>query len=435
MVDLLSSMGPNRIAAASENEDNGPHSNIALGILVIILTSLVQSLGMTIQRKSHIMDDMRPEGLRRHALRRPLWLLGFLAYVGSNFLGSVFGLALLPVIIIGPLSSIGLIFNAIFAKLLLAYNLTPQAIVGTIFIAAGAVLIGIFGATPDHNRDLSDLIELYKRPVFITLYSLEDVFILVVLLVTTFAERSLHKVQRGEGSKRAEALFRKVGIRQARTILGLIFGITSGVISGQSLVFAKSGVTLIWLTLVNGRNQFTHFLTWFIVVALVVTAVMQLYYLNKGLRLCDTVLLVPLSFCAFNVSTLLNGLVYDQWDQLAWYQILLVFVGVAIVLCGVLVISWRPSDQATPEEEALLVGEEEDEGEVDVSAIDLASEEEDGEEWEAGWSGWVGVKIEGKRRAQEGEEQAPDESRGEEQPEEERGEEVLEAGQAEEATR
>lgn len=66
--------------------------------------------------------------------------------------------------------------------------------------------------------------------------------------------------------------------------------------------------------------------------------------MNKGLQFCDTVILIPLSSCTFNVSCLFNGLVYyDQWDRLRWWQLVLVMLGVAITICGVLLISWRSS--------------------------------------------------------------------------------------------
>jgi hypothetical protein len=81
----------------------------------------------------------------------------------------------------------------------------------------------------------------------------------------------------------------------------------------------------------------------------------QLYYLNKGLRLCDTIILIPLSFCTYNVSTIFNGLVYfNQWSRLYWWQLFLVILGIWILLCGVLILSWRRS---TAPEEELFAGE------------------------------------------------------------------------------
>jgi hypothetical protein len=52
--------------------------------------------------------------------------------------------------------------------------------------------------------------------------------------------------------------------------------------------------------------------------------------------------MIPLSSCTFNVSCLFNGLVYyDQWSRIVWWHLLLVMFGVAITICGVLLISWK----------------------------------------------------------------------------------------------
>lgn len=124
----------------------------------------------------------------------------------------------------------------------------------------------------------------------------------------------------------------------------------SGNISSQSLLFAKSGLELVILTLIHGQNQFKYILTWFLVFIMIITAILQLYYLNKGLRLCDTVILIPLSFCSFNVSCLFNGLVYyNQWTRLFWWQILCVMIGIVILVSGVLILSWRTSELEEPE--------------------------------------------------------------------------------------
>lgn len=65
-----------------------------------------------------------------------------------------------------------------------------------------------------------------------------------------------------------------------------------------------------------------------------------MYYLNKGVQLCDTIILVPLNFCSFNVSCLFNGLVYyNQWDRLYWWQVVAVLIGITTLVFGVLLIS------------------------------------------------------------------------------------------------
>lgn len=45
--------------------------SIAAGIIIGLLASCVQSLGLTIQRKSHVLNQALPEDLQRVEHRRP----------------------------------------------------------------------------------------------------------------------------------------------------------------------------------------------------------------------------------------------------------------------------------------------------------------------------------------------------------------------------
>lgn len=50
---------------------DGPKISIAAGIIVGLLASFVQSLGLTIQRKSHIQNQELPEDEQKNEYRRP----------------------------------------------------------------------------------------------------------------------------------------------------------------------------------------------------------------------------------------------------------------------------------------------------------------------------------------------------------------------------
>ncbi|CAG8477828.1 5032_t:CDS:2 [Acaulospora morrowiae] len=328
-----------------------PKLNIVLGITIAVSTSFIQSLGLTIQRKSHVLNEnIYPVELRRSACRRPLWHLGFDTYIVSNIIGSVFSIGYLPIIILAPLGAVTLIFNALFAKLLLGDVFSKRSLIGTIFIIIGAIMIALFGMVDEPKHSLEDLIELYKRPAFIAYFSVIELLVILFLIASKYGEYLLNKMSRNERDPIFGWPWKKL-----QTIVGITYGVIGGMISSQSLLFAKSGIELLILT-IYGNNQFDRPLSWIIVIILVATALLQLYYLNKGLRMCDTVILVPLSFCTYNASTIFNGLVYyNQWDRLKWYQILLVVVGICILLCGVLVLSWRRN---TAPEEGLLEGED-----------------------------------------------------------------------------
>ncbi|KAJ1968073.1 hypothetical protein IWQ62_001471 [Dispira parvispora] len=130
---------------------------------------------------------------------------------------------------------------------------------------------------------------------------------------------------------------------------GLFYGVMSGMLCSQSLLFAKSGIELLLVSFDTGVNQFTNPLAWFILVGLIVTSLSQLAFLNRSLELCSTLLIAPLTFCSYNVVTLPNGIVYyDQLDQMHAYQLALVIVGTIILSVGVFVLSWALSYRAEP---------------------------------------------------------------------------------------
>ncbi len=115
-----------------------------------------------------------------------LWLLGFAVFISSNVVGSLVQIASLPVVILAPLGAVSLLWNAFFAHLILGDVFSPWMILGTLFIAGGAVLIAIFGIVPEPTRSLEDLLGLFRRPAFVAYFSLLGAVVLVSLAIVCF---------------------------------------------------------------------------------------------------------------------------------------------------------------------------------------------------------------------------------------------------------
>ncbi|KAG2223574.1 hypothetical protein INT45_001656 [Circinella minor] len=321
---------------------------------IALLASMTQAFGISLQRRSHLVEQ-RHVGINDNLplYKRPLWLSGFLIYTMSNIVQSTCTIGYLPIVILAPIGAIGLVFNAIFAKIVLGDPFTLKTITGTMLIVIGAMLVAGFGVVPEPNHSLQDLIRLYKRPSFVVYFAIIESFTCLGLITTHFIQYK---------SERSEASGRRLGGIYTRPDLKMWLGISYGVfganISSQAMLFAKSGLELLILSVFHHDNQFIYPLTWVLVLALCFTAILQLYYLNRGIRLCDTIILVPLNFCSFNVSCLFNGLVYyDQWERLFWWQMVAVLLGIAILIGGVLVISWQPGymmPASEPEQESTL---------------------------------------------------------------------------------
>lgn len=139
-----------------------------------------------------------------------------------------------------------------------------------------------------------------------------------------------------------------------RTCLGLsvAYGAASGTLSGACLLLAKSGVELLVLT-IAGHNQFARWQSWALVGIMLIAALLQLWYLNKALRLADPTLVCPLAFCFYNTSSIALGLVYfNQLGALKATSLILVVLGTAILLAGVWIVSMHGEDPTATEDGA-----------------------------------------------------------------------------------
>lgn len=303
-------------------------NTILLGCLVGIVSSATQAVGLTLQRKSHIIEDNRPAGIhRRPAHKRGRWRLGLFLFLLSNILGSSVQISTLPLVILSPLQAVGLVFNSICASIILAEPFTRYSLIGTVLVSFGALLIATFGALPETHHNLTELLQLMKERPFI--YWMVCTFILVGVIF--FAIRCLDQLD-----------LHHYGYNLI-TIKGILYGVASGILSAHSLLMAKSAVELVVRGIRDHNlNDYLQWQAWIIVGAFLFFALSQLYILNSGLRLCSTSILYPLVFCIYNITAILNGLIYfKQTSKLSGTQISLVAVGTVLVLLGVLSLSWR----------------------------------------------------------------------------------------------
>ncbi|KAJ1311514.1 hypothetical protein OPQ81_010000 [Rhizoctonia solani] len=373
-------------------EDAGPQVSVALGITIGLLASCVQSLGLTVQRKSHLLNQACPEEDRRPDYRRPLWLVGFGIFISSNILGSLFQIASLPVVILAPLGAVSLLWNAFFARLILGDLFSKYMVLGTLFVATGAVLIAVFGIVPETTHSLDDLLRLFRRPTFVAYFTLLAFAVTTALIVTHLAEWKLtrqegrirleesaptppHPIDQSErnvesdsedgslldSKPTADQLLQSTASQHSATWIAISYAFVSGLLSGMCLIFAKSGVELLVLT-IEGHNQFWRWESWILVLGLGVFALLQLWYLHKSLTYADPTLVCPLAFCSYNLSSIINGLIYfDQISELTGLQLGLVSTGIVVLLGGVWALSVQ---QGGGIKEGAWVEEDTDETEV-----------------------------------------------------------------------
>lgn len=311
--------------------DLSPGESIAIGILVGLASTNVQSIGLTLQRKSHLLEDENSQyNDRRPPYRRRRWQMGMGMFIISNLVGSTIQITTLPLPVLSTLQASGLVFNSICASFILGEPFTQWSLCGTLLISSGAVLIAIFGAIPEPAHTLDQLLYLLVQRNFIIWMILQAVLVIGIIVITEFLSQipSLSSKPR------------------VRLLCGLAYGGVSGILSAHSLLVAKSAVELLIRTIVDSVNQFDQWQSWAILLSLIFLALTQLYYLHRGLKLVSTSVLYPIVFCIYNIIAILDGLIYfKQTDRLRPLHAGLIALGTSILLSGVLALSWRLSDE------------------------------------------------------------------------------------------
>ncbi|MCJ1479422.1 hypothetical protein MMC13_008107 [Lambiella insularis] len=321
--------------------DLSPKDSVILGVFVGLVSTSVQSLGLTLQRKSHILEDEKDlQDTRRPPYRRRRWQLGMLMFIVSNLVGSTIQITTLPLPVLSTLQASGLVFNSICATLILGEPFTRYSFIGTLLVCGGAVLIAIFGAIGEPAHNLDQLLELLGRRQFV-LWMIGQAILVVAVLAGV---RGLKYLNPRNGSSPRMRLYR-----------GMAYGCISGILSAHSLLVAKSAVELLVRTIVDRKNQFNRWQSWVILLGLLSLALSQLYYLHRGLKLCSTSILYPFVFCVYNIIAILDGLIYfHQTSRLSLLSSLLIALGTAILLTGVLALSWRLNNDHTSQTPAPL---------------------------------------------------------------------------------
>ncbi|CAH7669922.1 expressed protein, partial [Phakopsora pachyrhizi] len=159
---------------------------------------------------------------------------------------------------------------------------------------------------------------------------------------------------------------------------GLLWGCGAGLLAGQTLIFAKSYVKLVTNGLSHdGRGSLSdlaHPLSILIMLFLVSTGILQVWCLNRGLKVYDSTLIVPVLFATqffYTASGFVNSLIYLH--ELPTYRnwvLLMIWLCITVLVVGVCMLSSKRSDSNLKVNEIGNYSSTSDpEGEVQATAI------------------------------------------------------------------
>ncbi|KAG5929373.1 hypothetical protein E4U42_006113 [Claviceps africana] len=243
-------------------------------------------------------------------LKSPYWWLGqILITIGEmgNFLA--YGFA--PASIVSPLGVVALISNCIIAPVMFHERFRARDFWGVVIAVAGVVTVVLSAKQEETKLEPHDVWDAITTTAF-EIYMGITTFLIIVLMWVS----------------------RRYGRRTILIDLGLV-----GLFGGYTALATKGVSSMLSSTL---WRAFATPVTYVLILILLVTAVMQIRYVNKALQRFDSTQVIPVQFVLFTLCVILGSAVlYRDFEkttpkQAAYFVggCLLTFFGVFLITSG-----------------------------------------------------------------------------------------------------
>ncbi|KAF2087027.1 DUF803-domain-containing protein, partial [Saccharata proteae CBS 121410] len=254
--------------------------------------------------------DLEEQGAAKQKsyLRSPYWWLGIvLMTVGEagNFLA--YGFA--PASIVSPLGVVALISNCIIAPIMLKEPFRKRDFLGVLVAVGGAVTVVL--SADDNNPKLGpdQIWELISTWEFETYMGITMAVIAVLMVASN-----------------------KYGGKSILIDLGLV-----GLFGGYTALSTKGVASMLSYTLLKAL---TFPVAYILVGVLLVTAVLQIKYVNRALQRFDSTQVIPVQFVLFTLSVILgSAILYRDFERTSAQDAGKFIGGCALTFLGVWLIT------------------------------------------------------------------------------------------------
>ncbi|QPG95728.1 hypothetical protein C2857_001841 [Epichloe festucae Fl1] len=256
-------------------------------------------------------------------LKSPYWWLGqMLITLGEmgNFLA--YGFA--PASIVSPLGVVALISNCIIAPVMFHERFRARDFWGVVIAVAGVVTV-VFSANQEETKlephDVLDAITTTEFEIYLGV----TIFLIIVLMW-------------------ASSKYGRSTILIDLALVGLFGGYTALATKGVSSMLSST----LW-------RAFTTPVAYALVFILLVTAVMQIRYVNKALQRFDSTQVIPIQFVLFTLCVILGSAVlYRDFEKTTPKQVACFVGGCLLTFFGVFVITSGRRPEEDDDDEDLL---------------------------------------------------------------------------------
>jgi drug/metabolite transporter (DMT)-like permease len=283
-----------------------PDESIGLGLTMALCGNLITTLGLNVQRYAHT----KAEPGAAYTDSRLWWVGVSLMVLGEagNFMA--YGFA--PATLVAPMGAVSVVANAAIASLLLAEEFRRRDLSGSLLIIIGG--IGLVYFSPHEEKQLNS--------ATLMAYIFSDIFFMYsgVLMLMLVLFLSMHK-------------------RWARE--WVVVDLSLCAILGSWTVMCTKGLSVsVRMTMLGEENAFASWITYALLVVMLLTAMYQVKYLNQAMAHFGTSQVVPVYYVLFTLASVLGGIImYREFTTMLASQIVAFFGSICITFIGVYLVT------------------------------------------------------------------------------------------------
>ena len=356
-----------------------------IGVAVTFVGQIINNFGTNVVKYSHIISET--QSVYDTGRKRKSWIIfcaGWMLFVLGISLDFI-SFAYTAQSILAAVASIQFVSNLVFARLILKEQITKAAILGSISILIGTILIGVVG---DHKSPLltsNALIQFFKSvPFIIWISSLFGVGIILEIsyhcinIHTLKKHNSLHNNSLfggggdGGNDERDEIILDKPDSssyrrsliyplsgnnevhaekktffqRFCKGYLPFIFCFTSSIVGVQTPILGKS-MSLMFRDTILGNNQFDTPYPYILGVFFIFFGSIWVYRYNSALKKYNILYAMPvITACYITLNIIGGGIYFEEFinfDVLRWA---LFALGGCFIITGIVLISFHGSKRS-----------------------------------------------------------------------------------------
>jgi len=244
-------------------------------------------------------------------LKEWMWWAG-LTLMGLGELCNFTAYAFAPATVVTPLGALSVLVSAVLVSYLLEEHLNLLGKLGCFICILGSIVVVLHAPKDQELQTMDELEQRLAQPAFIAYVAV----IVVVSLVLIFI----------------------IGPRYG-TRNPMVYITITGTIGSLSVMGCKGLGVAIQQTF-HGENQFDNWLTYFVIITIVVCITTQLNYMNKALDVFNTSVVTPMLYVVFTAFVLLaSAILFEEWYSLTTVDMVGIITGFLIVVSGIFLLN------------------------------------------------------------------------------------------------